>query len=87
MNQINGCGERAASRYEGMTYGHITGESLVALKECLEISKRENFYQREYCGCVYSLRDTNKWRLSKGRKEIEIGKNFYGMNGKEESIS
>ena len=29
----------------------------------LEISKRESF-ATEYCGCVYSLRDTNEWRIS-----------------------
>ncbi|GIS33361.1 MAG: hypothetical protein Ct9H90mP4_12750 [Gammaproteobacteria bacterium] len=23
----------------------------------IEISKREEFYQQEYCGCVYSLRE------------------------------
>jgi len=36
---------------------------------------------------VFSLRDTNEWRMSKGRKEIEIGKNFYGMEAGEESNS
>ena len=44
----------------------------------IEISKREKFYQQEYCGCVFSLRDTNKWRKAKGRKEIAIGETFYG---------
>ena len=44
----------------------------------IEISKRENFYQQEYCGCVYSLRDTNRWRLQKGRKRIQLGQQYYG---------
>jgi predicted adenine nucleotide alpha hydrolase (AANH) superfamily ATPase len=43
----------------------------------IEISKREEFYQQEYCGCVYSLRDTNKHRLETGRDKIEIGTQFY----------
>lgn len=43
----------------------------------LELSKREGFYQQEYCGCVYSLRDTNRWRVSKGREKIERGVKFY----------
>lgn len=30
----------------------------------IEISKRESFYQQEYCGCVYSLRDTNRHRVT-----------------------
>ncbi len=43
----------------------------------IEISKREEFYQQEYCGCVYSLRDTNAWREANGRPPIEIGKKYY----------
>jgi predicted adenine nucleotide alpha hydrolase (AANH) superfamily ATPase len=43
----------------------------------IEISKREEFYQQEYCGCVYSLRDTNIHRRSQGREPIEIGTQFY----------
>jgi predicted adenine nucleotide alpha hydrolase (AANH) superfamily ATPase len=46
----------------------------------IEISKREGFYQQEYCGCVYSLRDTNKWRVSQGRNEIKTGESYYGFN-------
>ncbi len=78
MAQINECGERAAARYKGMSYWTYNWRKFGGSQRMLEISKRENFYQQEYCGCVYSLRDTNKWRLSRGRKEIEIGKNFYG---------
>jgi hypothetical protein len=44
----------------------------------IEISKRENFYQQEYCGCIYSLRDTNRHRRAQGREAIEIGVKFYG---------
>jgi predicted adenine nucleotide alpha hydrolase (AANH) superfamily ATPase len=43
----------------------------------LELSKQEEFYQQEYCGCVYSLRDTNKWRVSRGREKVERGVKFY----------
>ena len=43
----------------------------------IDISKREGFYQQEYCGCVFSLRDTNKWRLAQGRNKVETGVNFY----------
>ena len=43
----------------------------------LEISNKENFYQQEYCGCVYSLRDSNRWRNSQGREIIKRGINFY----------
>ncbi len=46
----------------------------------IEISKREKFYQQEYCGCVYSLRDTNKWRAKSGRERIKRGDKFYGVD-------
>jgi len=42
-----------------------------------EISKRETFYKQEYCGCIYSLRGTNKWRESKGHETIKICEEFY----------
>ena len=35
-------------------------------------------YQQEYCGCSYSLRDTNRWRLKNGRERIKIGLKYYG---------
>ena len=77
MVQINGCGERAASRYSNITYWTYNWRKAGGSQRMIEISKRENFYQQEYCGCVYSLRDTNKWRTSQGRKKVEIGKNYY----------
>ncbi len=43
----------------------------------IEISKREQFYQQEYCGCVYSLCDTNLHRKSKVRRLITLGKFYY----------
>lgn len=78
MKQINGCGERAASKYEGLTYWTYNWRKAGGSQRMIEISKREAFYQQEYCGCVYSLRDTNKWRVAKGRGKVEIGKKFYG---------
>jgi len=44
----------------------------------IEISKRETFYQQEYCGCVYSLRDRNRYRRRVGRETIKIGVKYYG---------
>jgi predicted adenine nucleotide alpha hydrolase (AANH) superfamily ATPase len=78
MEQINGCGERAASKYEGLTYWTYNWRKAGGSQRMIEISKREAFYQQEYCGCVYSLRDTNKWRVAQGRGKVEIGKKFYG---------
>jgi len=80
MNQINGCGKRAAARYPGMIYWDYNWRKGGGAQRMIEISKREQFYQQEYCGCVYSLRDTNQHRAAQGRKPIEIGVQFYGRN-------
>lgn len=77
MEQINECGIRAASRYEPMTYWTFNWRKGGGSKRMLEISKRENFYKQEYCGCIYSLRDTNRWRLKNGREVIKIGVEYY----------
>jgi predicted adenine nucleotide alpha hydrolase (AANH) superfamily ATPase len=78
MEQINGSGTRAASRYPDMNYWTFNWRKKGGSQRMIEISKREQFYQQEYCGCVYSLRDTNKYRKDKGRPKIERGVKFYG---------
>lgn len=80
MDQINGCGTRAAAKYPGMAYWTFNWRKKGGAQRMLEISKREEFYQQEYCGCIYSLRDTNKWRLATGRGKIRLGEKFYGRN-------
>jgi predicted adenine nucleotide alpha hydrolase (AANH) superfamily ATPase len=77
MNQINGSGERAAAKYDGVNYWTYNWRKGGGSSRMIEISKREEFYQQEYCGCVYSLRDTNQHRLETGRGKIEIGTQFY----------
>lgn len=77
MDQINDCGARAASRYPGMVYWTFNWRKNGGSQRMVEIAKRENFYQQEYCGCVYSLRDTNHARKNRGMTRIRIGKKFY----------
>jgi predicted adenine nucleotide alpha hydrolase (AANH) superfamily ATPase len=78
MQQINDSGVRAASRYPDLMYWEYNWRKAGGSARMIEISKRENFYQQEYCGCVYSLRDTNRHRLETGRQRIELGVKFYG---------
>jgi predicted adenine nucleotide alpha hydrolase (AANH) superfamily ATPase len=77
MNQINCSGTKAASHYPGITYWKYNWRRDRGSERMYEIAKDENFYKQEYCGCIYSLRDTNTWRLSRGKNEIEIGKEYY----------
>ena len=77
LEQINNSGLKAAKRYNGLGFWDFNWRKLGGSSRMLEISKKEKFYKQEYCGCVYSLRDTNKWRKSRGREIIKRGINFY----------
>ena len=78
MEQINDSGSRAAQRYEDVHYWDFNWRKKGGASRMIEISKREEFYQQEYCGCIYSLRDTNKWRKENNRPRIKRGEKYYG---------
>jgi predicted adenine nucleotide alpha hydrolase (AANH) superfamily ATPase len=77
MNQINTSGVKAASHYPNITYWTYNWRKNGGGERMYQIAKRENFYKQEYCGCVYSLRDTNQWRKHNGRDRIKIGIEHY----------
>lgn len=77
MNQINDCGLRAAARYPNLHYWTFNWRKQGGSSRMIEIAKRERFYQQEYCGCAYSLRDTNSWRMANERDKIKIGVLYY----------
>ena len=79
MQQINDSGHRAAARYPGLLYWDYNWRKGGGSARMIEISKRENFYQQEYCGCAYSLRDTNNHRVATGRERIKLGVLYYGQ--------
>ncbi|MEZ2348786.1 epoxyqueuosine reductase QueH [Terriglobus sp. RCC_193] len=79
FKQVTGAGVKAASRYAELQYWEYNWRKGGGASRMIEISKRENFYQQEYCGCAYSLRDTNLVRISNGREPIRMGEKFYGM--------
>ena len=80
MEQINDCGERAAKNYPNLTYWTYNWRKHGGASRMYEIAKQEEFYKQEYCGCIYSLRDTNQWRVANNRPEISIGEEFYGIS-------
>jgi len=77
MEQINESGKFAASHYEGVQYWDYNWRKDGGSARMYEIAKREEFYAQQYCGCIYSLRDSNEWRVSQGREKIEIGETWY----------
>jgi hypothetical protein len=78
LDQVNNSGLRASKRYDDLTFWDFNWRKHGGSSRMIEISKREEFYQQEYCGCVYSLRDTNKWRKENNRPRIKRGEKFYG---------
>jgi len=44
-----------------------------------QISAGERFYKQEYCGCSYSLRDSNLWREAHGIPKVRIGGDAAGL--------
>jgi len=77
MDQINRSGERAATRHEDLSYWTFNWRKGGGSARTVEISKIEHFYQQEYCGCIYSLRDTNLHRKTQGKPKIKFGIRFY----------
>jgi len=83
MNQINEAGKFAVSKYKGLSYWTYNWRKEDGSHRMIEVSKDEGFYMQEYCGCVYSLRDTNQWRESNSRPKIKIGINYYSHSDKD----
>jgi epoxyqueuosine reductase len=78
FSQITSAGLRAAERYDAIDYWTVNWRKNGGSERMIEVSKQEKFYQQQYCGCVYSLRDSNHWRMANGRQRIKRGTTFYG---------
>jgi predicted adenine nucleotide alpha hydrolase (AANH) superfamily ATPase len=70
LDQVNACGRKAAEQVSGVDYWEINWRKGGGSQRMTEVSRREGFYQQEYCGCLYSLRAANQWRREKGREVI-----------------
>ena len=77
MEQINDSGVRAADPYDDVSYWTFNWRKDGGAERMYKLAKEEEFYQQQYCGCIYSLRDTNEWRTSKGRDKIAVGETWY----------
>ncbi len=77
LMQVNDCGKRAAAHYPDLIFWDNNWRKKGGSQRMIEISKEQEFYQQEYCGCIYSLRDSNEYRRQKGMDSIKIGSKFY----------
>ncbi|MGE4313785.1 MAG: epoxyqueuosine reductase QueH [Pseudobdellovibrionaceae bacterium] len=85
IHQINSSGERAASHYPNLTYWTYNWKKFGGAERMYDIAKEEEFYQQQYCGCIFSLRDQNTYREGLGREQITIGETWYEDKLKESS--
>lgn len=72
LQQVNECGRRAAASFPGLAYWDHNWRKGGGSARMIEITRRENFYRQEYCGCVYSLRDARRSRSASGREDMRL---------------
>jgi hypothetical protein len=77
--QVDDSGFRATDRYPKLQYWSQNWQSDVMTLRKYEISASERFYKQEYCGCSYSLRDSNDWRRANDIPQIKIGGDIAGL--------
>ena len=77
--QVDDSGRQAAARYPGMHYWSYDWQSDEMTLRKYHISAANRFYKQEYCGCSYSLRDSNEWRKANGIAKIQIGGDTAGL--------
>lgn len=80
LQQVNDCGLRAASHYPGLIFWDQNWRKHGGSQRMITLSKEEQFYQQEYCGCIFSLRESNRWRKQNNRELIQIGVKYYGLD-------
>ncbi|CAE8694253.1 unnamed protein product [Polarella glacialis] len=71
--QVNDSGIRAAAKYPGINYWIYDWQTQTMTDRKYKISAVSRFYKQEYCGCSYSLRDSNTYRKSVGMPPVMIG--------------
>ncbi len=65
LEQVNRAGRRAASLFPGLVYWEHNWRLYGGQEEMEKIAKEENLYRQNYCGCLYSLRESIRRSLAK----------------------
>lgn len=74
LDQVTASGLAAAQHYPDLTYWAHNWRKNGGIERMCHITRCENFYRQEYCGCAYSLRDTNRGRIKQGREPIKFSR-------------
>jgi epoxyqueuosine reductase len=54
FEEVSKCGEQAAAKYNNLVYWKHNWRKQGGSNRMSELTKEENFYQQQYCGCIYS---------------------------------
>ena len=76
QDQVNGSGVRAGKMW-GVEYWLYDWQTDRMTERKYQINADRTFYKQQYCGCSYSMRDSNAWRAENGMPPIKIGTTFY----------
>jgi predicted adenine nucleotide alpha hydrolase (AANH) superfamily ATPase len=71
LEQINKAGNYAANLYPNITFWSNNWRKNGLAERQAAIIEQYDFYRQQYCGCEYSLRDSNKWRKAHGKQPVE----------------
>jgi predicted adenine nucleotide alpha hydrolase (AANH) superfamily ATPase len=72
LEQVNRSGLKAAQIYPDLHFFDYNWRKKGGIQRSAEISRRENFYRQEYCGCIFSLMDANHHRKQQGKPLIKV---------------
>ncbi len=72
LAEVNARGERAAAGHADLRYWTHNWRKKGGSERMVAIAREMDFYRQEYCGCAYSLRDTNARRRAQGRRPVAI---------------
>jgi len=75
IRQIYQSGMRAATRYPGLVFWTHNWRKDGGLERRDATVKGEQFYRQQYCGCIFSLRDTNLRRAQSDKESAGNSKN------------
>jgi predicted adenine nucleotide alpha hydrolase (AANH) superfamily ATPase len=72
LKQVNKSGFKAAQKYTKVNFLDYNWRKGDGIQRSAEISRRENFYRQQYCGCIFSLMDANHFRKQQGKPLIRV---------------
>jgi len=79
IDQVNASGLQAAEMYPDVQYWVYNWQTDEMTLRKYQISAENKFYKQEYCGCAYSLRDSNLYRKKHGIPLVKIGGETAGL--------